>query len=160
FVVGMKDAAFELVRAEAVLFLQRPGVGGELLRGTHFAAPGAGVAEKEVRRERHAIAQRAAKDVVYRHAPRLAEHVEALELDRGDHEAARRGAIQLARREAIVRRPLADDAIADAHAEVRGAGIDVEILDGEIVRAGRTGVLERRRARLDRALDRARARRG
>ena len=40
------------------------------------------VAEEAVRRERHAVAQPAAEDVADRHAPRLAEDVEAGELQR------------------------------------------------------------------------------
>ena len=46
---------------------------------------GFGVAEEQIRRERHAVAQLAAEDVVDRHAPLLAEDVEAGELQRGEH---------------------------------------------------------------------------
>ena len=44
-----------------------------------------GVAKEEVRRERHVVAQPAAEDFRDRHAPRLAENVEARELERREH---------------------------------------------------------------------------
>ena len=84
-VVGREDAAFQLVRSEPVLRLERPCVRDELIRRAHGAvAVGVGVAEEQIRRERHAIADAAAEDVADRHAPRLAEQIEARELERGD----------------------------------------------------------------------------
>jgi hypothetical protein len=78
------DAALQLVHGEAVLLLQCAGVGDELLRGAHFAAAGRriGVAEEEVARERHGVAQLAAEERVHRHAELLPHDVEAGELDR------------------------------------------------------------------------------
>ena len=84
-VVGREDAALELVGREAVLRLQRAGLRHQLLGGPDLAAAGLGsrVAEEEVRGERHALAQPAAEDLADRHAPLLAEDVEAGELERG-----------------------------------------------------------------------------
>jgi hypothetical protein len=72
------------VHAKAVLCLERAGVFDELLGRAHFAAPAGGivVAEEEIARELHFIAQLAAEQRVNRHAEPLADEVEARELDR------------------------------------------------------------------------------
>src|SRR4029450_12859761 len=59
-VVGMKDAALQLVRRETVLLLERLRVRDELPGGPDLASLVAGIAEEEIRRERHAIAERTA----------------------------------------------------------------------------------------------------
>ena len=85
-VARWKHAALEFVGAESALLFQGTGLGDELLQGPHLAGAvyGVGVAEEQVRRERHLIAQAAPEDLGYRHAPGLAQHVEAGELDGGE----------------------------------------------------------------------------
>jgi hypothetical protein len=71
------------VGAKPVRLLQLPGVCHELIDRPHGAVTsGVGIAEKQVRRERHAVAHAPAEDLRDRHAPRLAQQVQARELDR------------------------------------------------------------------------------
>ena len=88
----------------------------QLIDGADLAAAGPriGIAEETIRGERHAIAQRAAEDLVHRHAPRLAENIEAGELERGEHLRAvvveRRGRVGDAEAHLLeVRRVVADE---------------------------------------------------
>src|SRR5581483_6023850 len=85
FVVGMKDAAFQLVRGEAVTLLQFARVPDELLHGPDFsrAVLRIRVAEEEVRGERHALLQTTAENVIDRYAPLLPEKIEAGEFEGG-----------------------------------------------------------------------------
>ena len=78
------DAAFQLVRREAVRRLERARVGDELLGRAHLALAGfgIGVAEEEIARELDGVAQLAAEQRMDGHAELLADDVEAGELDR------------------------------------------------------------------------------
>src|SRR5206468_11103295 len=81
-----KYAALEFVGAESGLLFQVAGLGDELLHGPHLARAvyPVRVADEQVRRERHVIAQAAPEDLGYGHAPGLTQHVEAGELDGGE----------------------------------------------------------------------------
>src|SRR6266511_4872197 len=61
-------------------------MGDELLYGPHLARAvyRVRVAEEQVRRERHVVAQAAPEDLGYGHAPGLTQHVETGELDGGE----------------------------------------------------------------------------
>src|SRR4029077_12780462 len=74
-----KDAALELVRLEAVGLLELARVLDELLAGAHLARAVARIRipKKQIRRERNAIPDLAAQDVVDGDVPLLAQDVEA-----------------------------------------------------------------------------------
>src|SRR5206468_8483807 len=85
-VLEREDASLELVGPEPVLLLQRARLGYELLRGAHRpCALRVRIPIEQIRRERHSIANPSAEDVADRHAPRLADQVEAREFERGRH---------------------------------------------------------------------------
>ena len=83
-VLRREHAPLQLVRGEAVLCLQRARLADELLGRSHLArAVPIRIAEEQVRGERDAVLQAAAQDLGDRHAPLLAEDVQAGELERG-----------------------------------------------------------------------------
>ena len=85
-VVGREDAAFQLVRREAVLRLERSRVCDELIGGPGRACSvSGGIAVEEVRRERDAVPDPTTENVADGHAPRLPEDIQAREFDRGNH---------------------------------------------------------------------------
>ena len=85
-VLRREDSALELVARESVARLEGSRLRHQLLGGAHLAPAGARVrvAEEEVGGERHALAQPATEDLADRHAPALAEDVQAGELEGGE----------------------------------------------------------------------------
>ena len=83
-VLRREHAALQLVAREAVAGLERLRERHELVDAAHLALAvlRARVTEEEIRRERHAVAQPPAEDLRDRHAPLLAQDVEARELER------------------------------------------------------------------------------
>ncbi len=84
-VVGRKHPALQFVRSEPVFLLELARVFYELIGRAHGATPiGGGIAIEQVRRERDAVANASAEDVAHRYTPRLAQKIQAGELERRD----------------------------------------------------------------------------
>src|SRR5215210_4867308 len=83
FVVWRIDATFELVRGEAVLFLECPCMLHQLVGGSDLRLPSLGirVPEKEVAREGHPVAELAAEQCVNRDPELLAHQIQAPKLN-------------------------------------------------------------------------------
>ncbi len=86
FVIRMENAGLHLMRGEAEAAFQAFGIGQHLIDGADFALAGAriGISEETVGGERNAVAQTAAEDFRYRHAPGLAQDVQAGKFERGE----------------------------------------------------------------------------
>ena len=84
FVIRRIDAAFQLVRLESMLGLQRLCMRNELLERSHFALASLaiGMAKEQIARKRNRVAHAATQQITDRNAEFLSDDVQARELDR------------------------------------------------------------------------------
>ena len=82
-VIRMKNPRLQLMRGEAEALFQGERIRDQLVDGANFTGAGAriGISEKTVRSEGDPVAQTAAQNIRNGHAPRLAQDVEAGELE-------------------------------------------------------------------------------
>src|ERR1051326_3063119 len=80
-----KDTAFQLVRSETITLPQRLRRFNELLDRSYFFTLRVRITKKQVRSERHSLAQTPTKNLRNRHAPLLSDNIKTRKLERRKH---------------------------------------------------------------------------